>query len=235
MDNYTLMLHRVLVLKKLFGCVTTTSILITITVASSSIGQATDSTAKFADIDNRFGRHQGWNIVTTQNTKAKAKDYLESGTQKFYRQDYRGALADFNLAIQIDPNFVDAYNYRGSLKQNILKDDRGALADFNRAIQLAPNYDVLYRNRGVLKLTRLQDFQGALTDLDRAIQLDPNYAEAYGQRGGLKHEILKDRLGGVADTQQAATLFKQQGDIENYNVAIRLLKKWQQTDRKSHR
>jgi tetratricopeptide (TPR) repeat protein len=120
------------------------------------------------------------------------------------------------------------------LKQNRLKDDRGALADFNRAIQIAPSYALLYRNRGVLKLTRLQNFQGALADLNRAIQLEPNYAEAYGQRGGLKHEVLKDRVGGIADTQQAARLFKEQGDNKNYDVAIGLLKKWQQIDLKSH-
>jgi tetratricopeptide (TPR) repeat protein len=224
-------MRKVLILKKLLWGVASIPIFATIAVAdaSTSIGQITGSTTKLTDIDDRFERHQDSRIVTVaQDVRAKANDYLKSGTQKFYRQDYRGALADFNLAIQTDPNFVEAYNYRGNLKQNRLKDDRGALADFNRAIQLAPNYALLHRNRGVLKFTRLEDFQGSLADLNRAIQLDPNYAEAYGQRGGLKYEALKDRAGGIADTQQAVKLFKQQGDIKNYNVAIGLLKKWQQ-------
>jgi tetratricopeptide (TPR) repeat protein len=225
-------------LKKLVGGMATTSILVTIAVAdaSTSIGQITGSTTKLTDIDNRFDRHQDSRIVTVaQDVRAKANDYLKSGTQKFYRQDYRGALADFNRAIQTDPNFVEAYNYRGNLKRNNLKDYQGALADFNRAIQLAPNYALLYRNRGVVKLTGFEDFQGALADLNRAIQIDPNYAEAYGQRGSFKYNSLKDRVGGIADTRQAARLFKQQGDIKNHNVAIALLKKWKQTDRKSSR
>jgi hypothetical protein len=107
--KYMLASHKVSMLTKLIGVVVTIPILVTIFVASASIsiGETTGSTAKLVDINDRFDRHQSWHIVTTaQNTRAKAKDYLESGTQKFNRQDYRGALADFNLAIQIDPNFV---------------------------------------------------------------------------------------------------------------------------------
>jgi tetratricopeptide (TPR) repeat protein len=235
MENNIFASHKVSILTKLIGSVVPILTLATIAVANASvsISKTTGLTTNFDE--DRIDLQNLRTVTIAQDVRAKANDYLKSGTQKFYRQDYRGALADFNLAIQTDPNFVEAYNYRGNLKQNRLKDDRGALADFNRAIQLAPNYALLHRNRGVLKFTRLEDFQGSLADLDRAIQLDPNYAEAYGQRGGLKYEALKDRAGGIADTQQAVKLFKQQGDIKNYNVAIGLLKKWQQTDRKSRR
>ena len=71
--------------------------------------------------------------------------------RQFWKKDYQGALADFDRAIQIDPNIVEVYNYRGNLKGNILQDYQGALVDFNRAIQLKPNYALLYKNRGVLK------------------------------------------------------------------------------------
>ena len=215
--NQMLELRKTSILTKVIGGMIAVSTLAIIAVndAPMSIGQTTELRSKPDNRDSPF-----------KSTKPKADNYLKLGAQKFYQQDYRGALADYNRAIQLDSNFVEAYNYRGNLKQNKLKDYQGALADFNRAIQLAPSYALLHKNRGVLKFQKLQDYQGALADLDRAIQLAPNYAEAYGQRGGLKHEVLDDPLGGIADTQKAARLFKQQGDTNNYNVAIGLLKKW---------
>ena len=39
-------------------------------------------------------------------------------------------LADFNKAIELNPNYADAYYNRGNAKGN-LKDYKGAIADFN--------------------------------------------------------------------------------------------------------
>lgn len=218
--------------------VVTTFILGMIVSAESSTAtdRTTQSILKFVDTSSAVNHRRHRQVTTvSQNTGLKASDYLNSGEQKFNKQDYKGALADLNRAIQLDSNFVEAYNYRGNLRQNKLQDYQGALADFNRAIQLNPSYALLYKNRGFLKVKWLNDNRGALADLNRAIQLDPTFAAAYGHRGGVKHEMLNDRIGGIADTKQAARLFKEQGDITNYNIATGLLKKWQQVGQKSRR
>ncbi len=80
-----------------------------------------------------------------------------------------------------------------------------------------------------------KDYRGALADFNRAISINSSLAIAYGSRGSLKHDRLKDRSGGITDTRLAARLFKQQGDLENHRTAIELLKKWQQTEKKSRR
>jgi tetratricopeptide (TPR) repeat protein len=159
-------------------------------------------------------------------------DYFASAAQKYQQGDYRGALADYNRAIKINPKNANAYYNRGLLKATKLQDDRGALTDYNRAIQLKPTYDVAYNNRGNLKADKLKDFQGALADYNRAIKLKPRNAEAYYNRGVLKHTFLQDLAGGIADMQQAAKLSQQQGNSQSYQAASDLLQEWQQTSGK---
>ena len=64
------------------------------------------------------------------NTRGLIK-YAELG-------DIEYALADYDLAIKIDPTFAAAYNCRGLLKNVKLMDIVGALADYDRAIVLDP-------------------------------------------------------------------------------------------------
>jgi eukaryotic-like serine/threonine-protein kinase len=64
-----------------------------------------------------------------------AKDYYNHGVFKKDLGDKQGALADYNKAIQLDPNFTYAYYGRGIIKSE-LGDKQGALADYNRAAEL---------------------------------------------------------------------------------------------------
>jgi tetratricopeptide (TPR) repeat protein len=130
-------------------------------------------------------------------------------------QEYRLALADWNQSIAIDPQFAEAYNNCGKLKDDKLNDPQGALADYNRAIALYPNYADAYINRGMLKALKLNDPQGALADYNRAIALNSQSAEAYNDRGNLKDDKLNDPQGALADYNRAITLDPQL--VEAYN------------------
>ena len=58
-----------------------------------------------------------------------------------------GAILDFNRAMEINENFVTAYNNRGIIKSE-LGNYPGALVDFNKALEIDPNYARSYTIRG---------------------------------------------------------------------------------------
>ena len=83
-----------------------------------------------------------------------AKEFVTRAQDKVDLGDYRGAIADYSKAIELNPNDAEAYSSRGVAKHH-LEDYRGAIADYSKAIELNPNYTNAYFNRGVDKIKRI--------------------------------------------------------------------------------
>jgi tetratricopeptide (TPR) repeat protein len=130
--------------------------------------------------------------------------FLRAGG-KMHLKDFRGALADYDQVLSLNPKVVFAYLNRGDLKKDKLNDPQGALADYNQAIALDPSLVFAYLSRGSLK-EQQNDFQGALADYNQGISLSPNSAVAYLMRGSLKHFKLNDSSGALADYNQIISL-----------------------------
>jgi tetratricopeptide (TPR) repeat protein len=144
-------------------------------------------------------------VVALPRSQAfNATDYFLKGNEKYDLEDYAGAMADYNQAIALDPNYAFAYVSRGTLKYVKLNDLSGALIDYNRAIAADPKGADAFYSRGSLK-EKLNDPTGAMSDYNRAITLDPNYANAYNNRGILK-ENLNDLTGAMADYNQSIVI-----------------------------
>ena len=73
---------------------------------------------------------------------------MNRGNAKAELKRYSEAIADYDKAIELDPNFALAYMNRGKAKAE-LKQYSEAIADYDKAIELDPNFALAYTNRGV--------------------------------------------------------------------------------------
>ena len=64
-----------------------------------------------------------------------ATGWFKSATAKYKRKDYQGAIADYTKAIELSPDFTQAYHKRG-VAYLMLGPKSKARADFKRAIEL---------------------------------------------------------------------------------------------------
>ena len=70
-----------------------------------------------------------------------AEEFFNRGNAKYNLKDYKGAIADFTKAIELNPDDATAYNNRGYSKAG-LDDLDGACADFRKAISLGSTQNI---------------------------------------------------------------------------------------------
>lgn len=97
-----------------------------------------------------------------------------------------------------------------------------------QSIRINPISANAFFNRG-LSYQRLGDRVAAIGDFTEAIRVNPNYAEAYQSRG-LAHADLGDKKVAVKDLREAARLFFETGEIDKYQIARDLSKKFHELD-----
>ena len=90
--------------------------------------------------------------------------------------DANRALADFNRALELDPNYGTAYNNRGMIYFD-QKDYQRAIADFNRAVELGSDLTSAFNNLG-LCYYQLGDYDKAIDCYNRALSVNYNYQPA---------------------------------------------------------
>ena len=92
----------------------------------------------------------------------------------FYKErlgDVKGALDDYNQALQLNRRYCKALVLRGLLRQRHFRHFEAALEDFDSALRANPGYIAAYINRAVVKSEHMGDTDGALKDLDTVLQV----------------------------------------------------------------
>jgi tetratricopeptide (TPR) repeat protein len=163
-----------------------------------------------------------WDDAVRKNLDATAplvdRAYRNRGVALYEREDYGGALADFDRAIQIDRGSPRAWMVRGTLYMRTAQHER-ALADFDRALELDPRDDETLGRRCVV-LMRVQRYHEALADCLRAAALNPYDSSNYTSLG-MVHALRGDAALAEAHYRQALHLDPRSGDA-HYQYAVLL-------------
>jgi tetratricopeptide (TPR) repeat protein len=129
--------------------------------------------------------------------------FCTRGTAFFNRQDYNRAIADYDEAIRLDPNYALAFYSRGCAYDRKGDYDR-AIKDYDEAIRLNPKHHAFFSDRATAYWSK-GDYDRAIPDYDEAIRLSPNEATYFSNR---------------------ANAYKKKGELEramtDYDEAIRL-------------
>lgn len=117
-------------------------------------------------------------------TPQQVSEIVNQGNEKFEKGNYQGAIADYTLAILLDPKNSYAYCNRGKAINHLankIEDLRVAIDDFTKSIENNPKLVDAYICRGSSKWY-IGDNKGAISDATIAIELDPKYVGAYHVR-----------------------------------------------------
>lgn len=124
-----------------------------------------------------------------------ASEYYELGNVSILQaHNARAAIANYDKALSLYPEYVDAWIRKGITLQD-LADDENALRCFNRAAELSPANFKVYFNRGKNHLSCGRTEQ-AVADFDKAVSIKPEHARA--------HELFGDALSRSGKEEEAA-------------------------------
>ncbi len=156
--------------------------------------------------------------LSQEKQSISAETYLLWGNVKYDLGNYAGAIKDYTAAIQLKPDFVNAYINRGYANGRLQYPGATIadyIADVDTAIRLNPDNAYTYYNRGLMK-GRFGQYADEIADYDTAIRLKPDYADAYLSRGDAKVSLeqhkawMKVELGyyaaAIADYDEAIQL-----------------------------
>lgn len=138
--------------------------------------------------------------------------YFLRGIAKYNLDDLLGAEADFTRAIEKNPVYTTAYQFRAITRSRLGNYD-DALNDFREAIDLRPDLPGPYYSRGVTFLLS-QQFREAIYDFNQFIKQENKVADAYINRGTC-HLFLKDTVRAYEDYNTAIRTNRE--DPNGYN------------------
>jgi tetratricopeptide (TPR) repeat protein len=98
-----------------------------------------------------------------------AQNNYKQGIEAHKTGHYDQAIAHYNKALALNPNYVEAYLNRGIANSRQGHPDL-AIADFNKALELNPRYAKAYFNRA-LAFCMKKDYDQAWEDVHKAQSL----------------------------------------------------------------
>jgi tetratricopeptide (TPR) repeat protein len=197
----------------------------------------TDSLSTIGDNNFELKNETDTNLNSAdfdQSDLKNSRAYIHRAGTRMAFKDYKGALADLNKAIELDPKFAPAYNDRSIVEHKLGYED-DSLADCSRAIEIKPNFAGAYNNRGIVEMDSNPDYKSAITNFNMAIELAPLSPNAYINRAWVKRR-LNDYEGALQDLNKAIEVApgqasayafrgRLQNDMQQFRAALESFRK----------
>jgi tetratricopeptide (TPR) repeat protein len=147
---------------------------------------------------------------TNELSTEDAMSYYNRGIDFYVQGNYKDAIADFDNAIKINPELVEAYTNQAAAIIAQKGDLNKAQALLTKAIQLDPQHASAYLNRGIVYY-ELGNQKKAIDDYDKTIQLSQSiYPEVYLNRG-IAYVRIGNKINAIEDIEKSIQLLQQRG------------------------
>ncbi len=191
------------------------------------------------EISRLFALIDDYNL-SMEKSEPRPVDRLGRGIAYLSLKNFDAAIADFDKAIEENPDFTVALMARGAgkiMKANADKavspDSNGsddaflssrkiqssyveALADFDAALRLNPRLIYAWFDKGLI-FYALDDFTSAIQCFSEAVAINPDFGQAYFNRG-LSYLRIGNKQEAFADLRKAGEL----GILPSYNLLKRM-------------
>ncbi|MBP1613105.1 MAG: putative helicase protein [Bacteroidetes bacterium] len=135
-------------------------------------------------------------VIQKQSLQKYAREYYQMGNECITQaHDIRAAMANYDKALELYPDYVDVWVRKGITLSNELQYGE-AEECFNKAVKLSPIEFKGFYNRGKLRL-KTENVEGALADLDKATTLKPEHAAAHELFGDALLKVGKEDLASI--------------------------------------
>lgn len=162
-----------------------------------------------------------------------ATDWFIQGLMKVNEENYDEAIQFFDKAIELNPEYAQAYYQRGLIHTKKIQGNSSNSGELPpgcervEGVKILCQFNITPNWRETIK-------QKAIKDFTQAIQINPQYAAAYHRRGLLQQQE-EDEL---KDFEQARNLywekFPKYLNQQNYQGADNILVSIQQLDENQH-
>ncbi|MGL5920750.1 MAG: tetratricopeptide repeat protein, partial [Bacteroidales bacterium] len=144
--------------------------------------------------------------------------FINRGIIRYNLNDLRGAMADYDRVLSLDPNNVMGLYNRGLLRAQV-GDNNRAIKDFDNLLKQEPDNFFAYYNRALLR-QETGDYKGAVADVSKVLNEYPDFLPGYYLRSEIKQK-MRDTKGAEIDYWTAMELQRKHaaGKQQSSNLA----------------
>jgi tetratricopeptide (TPR) repeat protein len=124
---------------------------------------------------------RGAMVARNRLPEEEAQIWYDRGNQFYSAGDFGKAIASYDQAVKIKPDYHKAWSNRGVSLANLGQHEQ-AIASYDQAVKVKSDCHEAWSNWG-LSLNNLGQYEAAIQSYDQAVKIKPDYHEAWSNRG----------------------------------------------------